>query len=248
MKPVLQICLLLFFFQSVNVLYGQEEMGTIIFRLYPVKDKLYVKAMDSVYVSPKITLPAGSHDVVLWTQNRKPLSTTIQIFPDSVTYFKDFLPATASFDKYSESVNVYKRKVVLPKVISLSVSSSLTIGAVASYIGLRSQWKRVERNYNSYRFASPFENQISETEKELESSKDKYESKKKTFISLGIATGVSWTVSAFIYRKLRKRKKPILVEEEPPFRITYMPNFESRNFEYSQIQFTFVKSINYENF
>lgn len=244
MKPIIKFIFGLFLFLLSNSLYAQEDQGTIVFRMYPIKDKLLVEVQDSVYTTPRLKLPAGNYDVVIWSPHKVPVDTTIQIYSDSTVYLKSLMHSTPEYKQYRKSLKNYHKKVTIPKVVSLSVSTGISLATILSYRAVQTQWDRVENQYGAYEGASLCT--VRDSELALQDAKDKFESKKKKFRIAVVATGVSMAVTTWVWFKLRKEKRPVLYPDEPPFQISYVPSVGGSNPYGSQLQFTLVKKFSNE--
>jgi len=244
MTTILKLIFGLFLLHLGNSIYAQEDQGVIVFRMYPIKEKLFIEVQDSVYTTPKLTLPAGSHDVVLWSPHKMPLDTTIQIYSDSTVYLKRFMSPTPAYNLYHQSLRKYHKKVTIPKVITVSVSTGISIATILSYRAVQTQWDRVENQYGAYQGASHYT--VRDSELSLQDAKDKFESKKKKFRIAVVATGVSMAVTTWVWFKLRKEKRPVLYPDEPPFQISYVPSAGGSNPYSSQLKFTLVKKFSNE--
>jgi len=231
------ICFL--FFQLSNSLYSQENNGTIIFRLYPV-NKVFIKIGDTIYSEPKISLPVGEYAISLWSPHKISIDTTINVFSDSVIYFKKFMSSTVNYELYRKSLKTYNRKIVIPKILSLTTSLMLTGNALIRYQKTQNQWKRVENRFLSYETSSPFD--VKRWEDQLDLEKQNYEKNKKAFTISSVAAGASLALTAFIIYKLRKNKKPKLPQEDPPFVISYIP-LSKDYFNGCAFNFSLIKKI-----
>lgn len=218
-KKSILIILLFVSFQT----FGQQKTGSLIFRTYPVIGDLYVKIGDTLNTKPKISLPIGTHEITLWAPDYQPLDTTVTIFADSAVYMRKVLSQTKEFSKYRREVKNYKKNVVIPKIIYFTTSGVLTASSVISYLSARNKLKRTEEALSNYEISEIYS--VDRSKEVYEDERKKYNKSKNVFYSVSAATAISWGVTLWQLRRLKKRHpKPVYQSAAPYFDISIVPS------------------------
>lgn len=214
------IFILYYILLGVLTANGQEEKGSILFHPYPIEKEIYVKTNDTLFSHPKITLPPGKYDFSIWAPKHEVFDSSIVIIKDSLLRLRFFLPYSEAFNNYLIQKRKYSKSVIIPKVISFSVSGLLTIGTGLAYFNTTKQWDKVlisEENYNRSNLVD-----VQLNRERAESEIKKYNRLKKTTYILGISTLISYCINIWIVQSKKNRKKPTYEYETSPFEVSIL--------------------------
>lgn len=225
-KSVLTIFLIFFY----SFTFSQVDTGQISFKLYPVIGETYVQIEDSLYSQLRARLPAGKYDITLWAPNYLPLDTTVTIYNDSLVYFRKILTPTPEYLDFINEKKRYKKKVTIPKVIYFTTSGVLSSASLLSYFSARKRLKRVDEAYRLFETSEI--HSIERTKDTYNYERDEYNKSKKRFYTTGAITVISWGVTWWQLRRLKKKyAKPKYKPRAPYFDLSMesLPTFNRAN-------------------